>query len=72
MKAWVDSRMQGGRYGNAGDSVRDLIRRDQERQQGIAELQGLITEGLESGPAQPLDPEAFLKDMREKHARRQD
>jgi antitoxin ParD1/3/4 len=31
------------------DYVRDLIRRDQERVQALAELQRLITEGIESG-----------------------
>lgn len=29
--------------------MRDLIRRDQERQQGIADLQRLIDAGIESG-----------------------
>jgi antitoxin ParD1/3/4 len=50
MKAWVESQAKGGRYGNASDYIRDLIRRDQERQDAFAELQRLITEGIESGP----------------------
>jgi antitoxin ParD1/3/4 len=49
MKNWVEEQSKGGRYGNASDYVRDLIRRDQERQQGIAEMQRLIDEGLDSG-----------------------
>ena len=49
MKSWVEEQAAGGRYGNASDYVRDLIRRDQERQQKIAELQRLVDEGLESG-----------------------
>ncbi|MGR6432352.1 type II toxin-antitoxin system ParD family antitoxin [Rhizobium sp. PAMB 3182] len=49
MKNWVEEQSRGGRYGNASDYVRDLIRRDQERQQGIVEMQKLIDEGLESG-----------------------
>jgi antitoxin ParD1/3/4 len=49
MKTWVESQAKGGRYGNASDYVRDLIRRDQERQERIVELQQLIREGLESG-----------------------
>jgi antitoxin ParD1/3/4 len=49
MKAWVEEQAAGGRYGNASDYVRDLIRRDQERQQKIAEFQRLIDEGLNSG-----------------------
>lgn len=68
MKAWVESQAQGGRYANASDYVRDLIRRDQERQGALAELQRLVTEGLESGPPEPFDPESFKAAMRAKHA----
>lgn len=49
MKTWVEEQAAGGRYGNASDYVRDLIRKDQERQLKIAEFQRLIDEGLESG-----------------------
>ncbi len=70
MKAWVEKQAEGGRYSNASDYVRDLIRRDQERQKGIAELQNLIAEGIESGPGEPFDPNGFVKEMRQKHARR--
>ncbi len=40
---------QGGRYSNASDYIRDLIRRDQERALKIAAMQKAVTEGLESG-----------------------
>lgn len=49
MKDWVEAQARGGRYSNASDYVRDLIRRDQERANKLAELQSLITEGLDSG-----------------------
>jgi len=49
MKDWVEAQAATGRYSNASDYVRDLIRRDQERVAKLAELQQLITEGLESG-----------------------
>ncbi len=49
MKAWVETQANGGRYGNASDYVRDLIRRDQERQEKIAEFQRLVDEGRASG-----------------------
>ena len=38
-----------GRYSNASDYVRDLIRRDQERVDKLAALQQLIQLGEESG-----------------------
>ncbi len=49
MKNWVEAQTRHGRYSNASDYVRDLIRRDQERAAEIAELQKAIDEGLESG-----------------------
>lgn len=49
MKSWVEAQTRGGRYSNASDYVRDLIRRDQERAARLAELQSAIDEGLRSG-----------------------
>lgn len=49
MKEWVEAQARTGRYSNASDYVRDLIRRDQQRADGLAELQRLVSEGLESG-----------------------
>ena len=49
MKQWVESQAKDGRYSNASDYVRDLIRRDQEQAAKIAQLQQRVTEGLASG-----------------------
>ena len=49
MKEWVNAQAETGRYGNASDYVRDLIRRDQDRHDKTAELQRLVNEGIESG-----------------------
>ena len=49
MKRWVEQQASSGRFSNSSDYVRDLIRRDQERQAKIAHLQQLIDEGLDSG-----------------------
>lgn len=49
MKEWVESQTRTGRYGNASDYVRDLIRRDQERADKIVAMQRLIDEAEESG-----------------------
>lgn len=72
MKAWVEAQTQDGRYSNASDYVRDLIRRDQDRQQAIAEVQQLVDEGLASGPGACLDVEAFLARKREQDAGTED
>lgn len=49
MKDWVDEQVATGRYANASDYVRDLVRRDQARAAGIAKLQALVDEGRASG-----------------------
>lgn len=49
MKDWVTAQTETGRYSNASDYVRDLIRRDQERIGKIAAMQRLVDEGLDSG-----------------------
>ena len=67
MKAWVERQAEGGQYGNASDYIRDLIRKDQQRQEAVAALQAAITEGVESGEPQVLDAVAFKLRMRERH-----
>lgn len=49
LKDWVEAQARSGRYSNASDYVRDLIRRDQERAAALRELQAAIDEGLASG-----------------------
>lgn len=49
MKIWVEERSRSGRYSNASDYVRDLIRRDQDRAEKIARMQTLIDEAVEDG-----------------------
>jgi antitoxin ParD1/3/4 len=49
MKDWVEQQSAEGRYANASDYVRDLIRKDRERADKIAAMQRFVTEGLESG-----------------------
>jgi antitoxin ParD1/3/4 len=49
MKAWVESQAESGRYSNASDYVRDLIRRDQRRECKVEAMQQLIDEAEASG-----------------------
>jgi len=46
LKAWVEDRVKSGRYANASDYVRDLIRRDQEKRDALVRA---LIEGEESG-----------------------
>lgn len=53
MKEWVEKQVATGRYANASDYMRDLVRGDQENKaaerRAIAEIQALIDEGIASG-----------------------
>jgi len=63
MKDWVEGQAETGRYSNASDYVRDLIRRDQERASKIAAMQQFVTESLESG-IEPQSMQEILADAR--------
>ena len=67
MKAWVESRSADGRYANASDYVRDLIRRDQEREAAMASLMAEVQKGIDSGVAEGFDFEEFLTRMNAEH-----
>jgi antitoxin ParD1/3/4 len=49
LKSFVDAKVESGDYGNASEYVRDLIRREQEKQAAIAEIQVLLDEAESSG-----------------------
>jgi antitoxin ParD1/3/4 len=67
MKSWVEDRARSGRYANSSDYVRDLIRRDRQRQEAIAEIQTAVDAGLASGSAKPMNRAAFKQRMRKQH-----
>ncbi len=49
MKEWVEAQAATGRYSNVSDYMRDLIRRDQEREHKLAALRRLVDEAEASG-----------------------
>ncbi len=59
MKEFVDGRVEAGHYGTASEYVRDLIRKDSERQakERNERLDGLLLEGLKS-----LEDEGTVED----------
>ena len=57
LKAFVDQQVAARAYGSASEYVRELLRRERD----IEHLRGLLLEGLESGPAKPLEPDYFDK-----------
>ena len=49
LKEWVEAQLKTGRYANASDYVRDLIRRDQEAKEALTDV-------LEKGAASGIGP----------------
>lgn len=55
LKRFVDAQAQEGGYGSTSEFVRDLIRREQDRQQ----LRRLLLDGAASAPAGSADAQYF-------------
>lgn len=49
MKKWVSTQVKTGRYGNASDYVRDLIRRDQDQLNKITEIRAQLEREAKNG-----------------------
>jgi antitoxin ParD1/3/4 len=61
LKAFVDAQVSGRGYGTSSEYVRELIRRDQDRQR----LRGLLLEGAASAPVGQADA-GFFDGLRER------
>jgi antitoxin ParD1/3/4 len=71
LRKWIEFRVAEGRYANASDYVRDLVRRDQDSALDETEwLRGLIAEGLASGVLEKDASEVLREIMAERPARR--
>ncbi len=55
MRTFIETRVRMGEYQSASDYLRDLIRHDHE------ETEKLLMEGMDRGPAKPLDMTALQK-----------
>lgn len=66
MRNWVEAQLETGFYANNSDYIRDLIRKDQQRDQKQMLLQQAITAGIESSDAGALDMQAIKQKARAK------
>ncbi len=61
---YTRKKVESGEFGSTSEVIRDALRRAEERDRKIERLRQLVREGEESGPAEPLDWDGFLKEMR--------
>ncbi len=59
LKSFVERRVDHGGYGSTSEYVRDLIRRDRDREQ----LRGLLLDGASSAPG-PVADDAYFDSLR--------
>ncbi|CAN7626884.1 type II toxin-antitoxin system ParD family antitoxin [Devosia sp. LjRoot16] len=64
MKQWVEEQVATGRYANASDLMRDIIRERQEKSAAIARLQAEIDKGRASGISDKSVDEIFAEARR--------
>lgn len=63
---FVNSQVQSGRYGSAGDVVRAQLRLLDERETNVKSLQDALIKGERSVVPQRFDRDGFLKNMHDK------
>jgi len=61
--AWVKSQIDAGHYTNDSEFIRDLIRREQERNVETETIRAALIAGEESGEPRAFNPEAFKQRM---------
>jgi antitoxin ParD1/3/4 len=72
MKVFIQSQVAQRGYSSASEYVRELIRADQD-ERALAELEGEILKGLQSGKPTPMtreDWKAIRQEVRKRHAKR--
>ena len=65
--AWIAAQIAAGHYTNDSEAIRDLIRREQERDIGLAAIRQALVEGEESGEPESFDFAAFRRRMTAQH-----
>ena len=64
---WIKAQISAGHYTNDSEYIRDLIRREQERNAQVEAIRNALIEGEDSGDAQPFDATEFKHRMRATH-----
>jgi antitoxin ParD1/3/4 len=62
---WIKAQIEGGDFTNDSEYIRDLIRRDQERNTRFQTLKAAVQEGLDSGVSDRTVPQ-IMEDVEER------
>ncbi|GHU38552.1 antitoxin [Betaproteobacteria bacterium] len=65
--SFIDTQIEGGRYGTASDVVRAGLRLLEEHEAKVKALQEALDAGRRSGEPRPFDSEAFLNRLHAQH-----
>lgn len=60
-------KVESGEFGSTSEVVREAMRQYMHEDAKIAALERALQEGLDSGPAEPFDFDAFLAEKRAQH-----
>ena len=64
---WIKAQIEAGHYTNDSEYIRDLIRREQERNANTEAIRAALIEGEVSGEPKSFDIAAFKQKMRAAH-----
>jgi antitoxin ParD1/3/4 len=74
LEKFITEQVASGAYQTASEVVRDGLRLLADRRKAeelkLEALRAAVREGLDSGPAEPLDMEEIIADARARHQRR--
>lgn len=66
LRNWVQTQTDGEQYASTSDYLRDLIRKDQARQQQLQQMQDAISAGINSGEPIAFNADEFHQRMLKK------
>lgn len=64
---WIKAQIDAGRYTNDSEIIRDLIRREQERDTGLDSIRAALIEGETSGEPTAFSVALFNQNMKTKY-----
>jgi len=64
---WIKAQISAGHYTNDSEYIRDLIRREQERNAELEAIRAALIEGEASGEPRRFDPASFKQRMLAAH-----